>query len=57
MSDDFYEWKNKIDNIVYKKIGFHLEELADELYRNYFDNGYSIKYMASMVINHYKIEN
>jgi|APSaa5957512622_1039677.scaffolds.fasta_scaffold152131_2 hypothetical protein len=51
MDSEFYLWKNKVDKIVHKKIGYHLDELEDELYRDYFDGGYSNEYMANIVIN------
>ena len=50
MDTKFNIWKDKVDKIVYKRIGYTLDELPDELYRDYFDNKCTIECMADIVI-------
>lgn len=47
----FSEWKNKVDNIVFSRIGKHLEDLVDNLYMDAYEKGYSHRYIANLVYN------
>lgn len=53
MDSKFYIWKTTVENIVYEKIGYTLDDLPDELYRDNFDNGSTAEYMAEKVIKNF----
>ena len=36
----FQTWKNRINTYVYQKIGWNLDDLPDQPYRLWFDDGY-----------------
>ena len=39
-NNHFQVWKNRIDNYVYNKIGWNLDDLPDQPYRQWFEDGY-----------------
>ena len=39
-NSQFDIWKERIDNYVYNKIGHHLDDLPDQSYRQWFDQGF-----------------
>ena len=38
-NSQFKVWKQRIDNYVYNTIGHHLDDLPDQSYRQWFDEG------------------
>lgn len=47
----FSQWKTKVDNIVFSRIGKHLDDLVDNLYMDAYSQGYSHTYIANLVYN------
>ncbi len=39
-NSQFSVWKQRIDNYVYNKIGHHLDDLPDQPYRLWFEEGF-----------------
>lgn len=56
---NFYLWKHEIENHVIKYIGFKLDELPDQPYRDWFHNNKINPLDASKIIldNHYSFIN
>ena len=53
IENDFKKWYNKVDLIVFNKIGYRLTDLPDENYRFNFENNCSEQNMARKVIGNY----
>ena len=50
----FRIWKQRIDNYVFDKIGLHLDDLPDQCYRQWFDDGYlRPREVASIVLGEF----
>jgi hypothetical protein len=50
IEQDFYDWKQKVDNYIYDLIQVHLYDLPDNTFRLDFDAGYSYQQMADKVV-------
>lgn len=49
--DGFINWINEVETIFLNKTSLYLLEVHDELYIDYYDDGYSPKEMAKIVIH------
>jgi len=54
--DYFQVWKDLVDTIVYKKSGFHLDDLPDEDYRNNYEQGVSFNTMSITVLSNNELK-
>ena len=53
-NSQFKVWKQRIDNYVYYQIGYHLDDLPDLSYRQWFDDGYlKPRQVAAIVLGEY----
>jgi len=50
--DGFINWINEVETIFFKEIGIYLLDVQDELYMDHYDEGYTPKQMAKIVIKH-----
>ena len=48
---DFFDWKKRIEIIVYGLTTFHLDDLPDEDFRIHYDTGTTFQKMAEYIIN------
>lgn len=58
-NSQFSVWKQRIDTFVYKQIGFHLDDLPDQSYRQWFEDGYLKPKQVGYIIlgNYYHLYN
>lgn len=47
---DFYNWKQQVDDYIYDLIQVHLEDLPDNTFRLDFDAGHTYQQMADKVV-------
>ena len=52
----FEEWKTKVQKRVYRCINYNLDDLVDQPYREWYEDGFSSKHASTAVINDYFLE-
>ena len=53
LDDSFEEWMYKVEEIIYKKLEFKLDDLPDEQYRINYDEGITPQDMGKIIISNY----
>ena len=55
----FTVWKQRIDNYVFDRIGHHLDDLPDQPYRSWFEQGFLKPLHISHIVlgNYYQLYN
>ena len=54
--DGFDIWKASVQKRVNKYINYSLDELVDQPYREWYDDGFDEKYVSMVVVNEYYLE-
>lgn len=53
---DFENWKCKVQKRVRRYIPYNLDDLVDQPYREWYEDGFNSKYASTVVINDYFLD-
>ncbi len=52
----FEEWKSKVQKRVKRCINYNLDDLVDQPYREWYEDGFGEKHVSLVVINDFHLE-